>query len=91
MFSTPWPRSSTETQELSRVVTPGRRLSADSLVVPPAVSPGDLSNAHEHYTYSASDASVGDLDGDGRYEIVLKWIHQTPETTHKAAAPAMYS
>ncbi|MHA6723991.1 rhamnogalacturonan lyase [Sphingomonas sp. RS2018] len=25
------------------------------------------------YTYSANDASVGDLDGDGKYEIVLKW------------------
>ncbi|MFF4623237.1 rhamnogalacturonan lyase [Nonomuraea jabiensis] len=25
------------------------------------------------YTYSANDASVGDVDGDGRYEIVLKW------------------
>lgn len=25
------------------------------------------------YTYSANDASVGDLDGDGQYEIVLKW------------------
>jgi fibronectin type 3 domain-containing protein len=25
------------------------------------------------YTYSAGDASVGDLDADGRYEIVLKW------------------
>jgi hypothetical protein len=25
------------------------------------------------YTYSANDASVGDLDGDGAYEIVLKW------------------
>ncbi|WP_081996239.1 rhamnogalacturonan lyase [Croceibacterium mercuriale] len=24
-------------------------------------------------TYSANDASVGDLDGDGRYEVVLKW------------------
>jgi rhamnogalacturonan endolyase len=24
-------------------------------------------------TYSANDASVGDLDGDGQYEIVLKW------------------
>ena len=26
-----------------------------------------------HYTYSANDASVGDVDGDGQYEIVLKW------------------
>ena len=25
------------------------------------------------YTYSANDASVGDMDGDGQYEIVLKW------------------
>ena len=25
------------------------------------------------YTYSANDASVGDLDGDGEYEIVLLW------------------
>jgi len=27
----------------------------------------------EKFTYSANDASVGDLDGDGEYEIVLKW------------------
>ena len=25
------------------------------------------------YTYTANDASTGDLDGDGDYEIVLKW------------------
>ncbi|WP_266366994.1 rhamnogalacturonan lyase family protein [Tellurirhabdus rosea] len=25
------------------------------------------------YTYTAGDASAGDLDGDGEYEIVLKW------------------
>ncbi|GAA1621877.1 RICIN domain-containing protein [Actinoplanes couchii] len=25
------------------------------------------------YTYSANDASVGDVDGDGDYEIVVKW------------------
>lgn len=27
----------------------------------------------ETYTYTAHEASVGDLDGDGRYEIILKW------------------
>jgi rhamnogalacturonan endolyase len=28
----------------------------------------------EHdYTYTANDVSVGDLDGDGQYEIILKW------------------
>ncbi|CAI7975093.1 rhamnogalacturonan endolyase [Frankia sp. Hr75.2] len=25
------------------------------------------------YTYSANEASVGDLDGDGEYEIVVRW------------------
>jgi len=25
------------------------------------------------YTYHANDASVGDLDGDGEYEIIVKW------------------
>jgi len=25
------------------------------------------------YSYTANDASLGDLDGDGRYEIILKW------------------
>lgn len=26
-----------------------------------------------NYTYSANDCSVGDLDGDGEYEIIVKW------------------
>lgn len=25
------------------------------------------------YRYSANDASVGDVDGDGQYEVILKW------------------
>ena len=25
------------------------------------------------FTYSANDCSIGDLDGDGQYEIILKW------------------
>ncbi|WP_231584175.1 rhamnogalacturonan lyase [Domibacillus indicus] len=29
--------------------------------------------AGEHYTYSANDMSVGDVDGDGRYEFFVKW------------------
>ncbi len=28
---------------------------------------------NEDYTYSANDMSAGDLDGDGEYEIIVKW------------------
>lgn len=34
------------------------------------------------YTYSAGDASMGDVDGDGEYEIVLKW---DPSNAHDNA------
>jgi rhamnogalacturonan endolyase len=34
---------------------------------------GGTTPANESYTYSPGDASVGDIDGDGDYEIVLKW------------------
>ncbi|MEE2036212.1 rhamnogalacturonan lyase [Nocardiopsis sp. CT-R113] len=39
----------------------------------PLDRPGGGSVNGSDYTYDANDASVGDLDGDGRYEIVLKW------------------
>ena len=34
------------------------------------------------YTYSANDASVADVDGDGQYEIILKW---DPSNAHDNA------
>ena len=34
------------------------------------------------FTYSANDASVGDVDGDGQYEIILKW---DPSNAHDNA------
>ena len=37
----------------------------------------------EEYSYTPGDASVGDLDGDGEYEIVLKWDRQTQKTPHR--------
>ncbi|MCR5608221.1 MAG: rhamnogalacturonan lyase [Lachnospiraceae bacterium] len=35
--------------------------------------PADGSNKSGSYSYTANDASVGDVDGDGEYEIILKW------------------
>lgn len=43
------------------------------LSVPIQQPPGGTTPDGVAYTYSANDASVGDLDGDGNYEIVLKW------------------
>ena len=36
----------------------------------------------EHYSYHANDASIGDVDGDGQYEIILKW---DPSNSHDNA------
>ncbi len=41
--------------------------------VPIQVPSGGTTPDGVSYTYAANDASVGDLDGDGSYEIVLKW------------------
>lgn len=46
---------------------------ATSMDVPLQIPPGGTTPSGESYTYNANDASVGDLDGDGQYEIVLKW------------------
>ena len=41
----------------------------------PLQRPADVVNpfTNQLVTYSANDTSVGDLDGDGQYEIVVKW------------------
>jgi rhamnogalacturonan endolyase len=48
------------------VSVPLQRPAGGSVEVPPG-------NPTSSYTYNANDASVADLDGDGEYEIVLKW------------------
>ena len=35
--------------------------------------PDGVTPAGEAYTYAANDMSVGDVDGDGRYEYIVKW------------------
>jgi hypothetical protein len=43
------------------------------LNVPLQIPPGGTTPAGEAYTYNANDCTVADLDGDGEYEIILKW------------------
>ena len=38
--------------------------------------------AGDTYTYSASDSSIGDVDGDGEYELIVKW---DPSNSHDNA------
>ena len=40
---------------------------------------GGTTPASESYTYSPNDCSVGDVDGDGEYEIFVKW---DPSNSH---------
>ena len=43
------------------------------LRLPLQIPPAGVTPAGENYTYSPNDTSVGDLDGDGEYEIIVKW------------------
>ncbi|MEU8381882.1 rhamnogalacturonan lyase [Streptosporangium sp. NPDC048865] len=57
----------------------GRRSAAvrpwsESFYDVPLRKPADgVTPVGETYTYAANDMSVGDVDGDGRYELVVKW------------------
>ncbi|MBV9927315.1 MAG: HYR domain-containing protein [Acidobacteria bacterium] len=43
------------------------------LNIPLQIPAGGTTPDNVAYTYTANDASVGDVDGDGEYEIILKW------------------
>lgn len=58
--------------------SPAFRLAAGApatpyLAVPLQVPGGGTTPSGETFTYSANDCSAGDLDGDGEYELVVKW------------------
>ena len=45
----------------------------DALLKLPLNRPAGGSNSSGSYTYSPNDCSVGDVDGDGEYELFVKW------------------
>lgn len=45
----------------------------NQLSIPLQIPAGGTTPDGKVYTYTANDASVGDVDGDGEYEIFLKW------------------
>lgn len=50
----------------------------------PIQRPADNEVNGEKYTYNPGDASVGDLDGDGEWEFVLKWDPSNAKDTSQA-------
>lgn len=45
----------------------------DYISIPLSIPEGGTTPDGRRYGYTANDASVGDVDGDGEYEIILKW------------------
>lgn len=62
-----------EGAESERFTLPANAAAQSYLNVPLQIPAGGTTPSGEAYTYTANDASVGDLDGDGDYEIILKW------------------
>lgn len=61
-----------EVRDLSGTKSPARLI--DGYLNVPLNKPADgVTPDGKAYSYTANDASVGDLDGDGDYEIILKW------------------
>ena len=66
-------------KERSGCVVPAARIAKDYISIPLSKPAGGVTPDGRPYTYSANDASVGDVDGDGEYEIILKW---DPSNSH---------
>lgn len=60
-------------KEVAESVKDAAAWSRAYLEIPVMLPPGGKTPDGKDYTYSLNDASTGDLDGDGQYEIVVKW------------------
>lgn len=65
-------------QSVSQTVVPLK--SGKNYLDIPLNRPENITIDGKVYCYTAGDASAGDLDGDGQYEIVLRW--DIPDASH---------
>ena len=61
------------TQAFSAFTLPGQPPTHQFGLGPLQTAPGGRTADGVPFTYNVNDCSAGDLDGDGEYEIVLKW------------------
>lgn len=61
------------TRASQKASAPAIMLPKGYLSIPLTPPQGGTEPDGESYTYTANDVSAGDLDGDGRYELILKW------------------
>jgi rhamnogalacturonan endolyase len=66
-------RAGRETETSARFTVAPSAPVRNYLSLPLAPPPGGTSPDGRSYTYHANDCSAADLDGDGEYEIILKW------------------
>jgi rhamnogalacturonan endolyase len=73
--------SSNESYSVSAVINNSEQTISDAVqpwsdfykTIPISAPSGGTTPSGDSYSYTANDCSIGDLDGDGEYEIVLKW------------------
>ena len=59
-----------------KAVTPWEK---NYLDIPMQIPAGGVTPAGQEFTYSANDMSIGDVDGDGEYEFIVRW---DPSNSH---------
>ncbi|WP_269226253.1 rhamnogalacturonan lyase [Flavobacterium eburneipallidum] len=61
------------------------------LDIPMQIPAGGISPDGRNYTYSVGDCSTGDVDGDGQYEIFVKWDPSNAhDNSHKGYTGNVY-
>lgn len=59
--------------------------------IPLDVPPSGTTKGGEDYSYIPDEASAGDLDGDGRYELIVKWDPSNrKDNAHGGYTPNVY-
>ena len=72
-----------ETHHIDGTYTLPENAPSGYLEIPLQKPANGVTPAGETYTYSPNDASIGDVDGDGEYEIILRWDANGKDNSHK--------